>query len=119
MTASNKEGDFQTQAKNINRKSSLEKSFCNLILCSDFLRLPLRETNPLLRDSRAELERAGSCVLEGVPGAQPRTVFIETGINFGVFLQDTKSPQLHLCCQGNTLRLCLSSPGPDIYRRSF
>lgn len=62
MTASNKEGDFQTQAKNINRKSSLEKSFCNLILCSDFLRLPRRETNPLLRDSRAEMERAGSCV---------------------------------------------------------
>lgn len=101
MTASNKEGDFQTQAKNINRKSSLEKSFCNLILCSDFLRLPLRETNPLLRDSRAELERAGSCVLEGaLPGQlrvpNPIQFLQKLALTLG-FSFKTQNPLNYIC----------------------
>lgn len=55
MTASNEKGDFQTGAKNINYKPSLEESSCNPVLSLDFLRLPLQE-------SQAEPERAGSCV---------------------------------------------------------
>lgn len=55
MTASNEKGGFQTQAKNMNCKPSLEESSRNLILSLDFLRLSLQ-------DSQAEPERAGSCV---------------------------------------------------------
>lgn len=36
MTASNKEGDFQTQAKNINRKSSLENLSATLFYPQTF-----------------------------------------------------------------------------------
>lgn len=64
MTTSNEKGDFQTQAKNIACKPSLEESSRNLILSLDFLRLPLQETKFPLFDSQAEPERAGSYVPE-------------------------------------------------------
>lgn len=64
MTASNEKRDFQIQAKNINRKPSSEESSRNLVLSSDFLRLPLRETSSPLCDSQAEPERVGSCAPE-------------------------------------------------------
>lgn len=64
MTTSNEKGDFQTQAKNITCKPSLEESSRNLILSLDFLRLPLQETKFPLFDSQAEPERAGSYVPE-------------------------------------------------------